>query len=278
MAPVDLHPAAVEEGDEHEPSLERQALQVPFDIVAADHVEHDVHAALGRDPRHLDGEILLPVFDDLIGTDAAAKRGLLRVAHRRDDARPECLRQLDGREPDPARAAMHEQRFALAQVSALEYVVPYGEIIFRQACCFKQRQAARQRQAVGGRRRAILRVATTRGKRTDGIADAPWFGTLAQRDDRSRDFEPEDGGCVGRRRIMAGALHAIGAVDASVGDANQHLASPGCRHLGLRDSQHVRRSRLARQDIVHRGRQLHGGARRDRALFGRTIVARCSPV
>ena len=58
VAPVDLGAAALQEGDEHEPAVERQALQVLLDVVAADDVEHEIDAALPRDVRDLGDEVL----------------------------------------------------------------------------------------------------------------------------------------------------------------------------------------------------------------------------
>ena len=63
----------------HEPAFERQALQVLLDVVAADHVEDDVDAALAGDPRDLGDEVLRPVVDRVIG---AERRGRTRPCRR----------------------------------------------------------------------------------------------------------------------------------------------------------------------------------------------------
>ena len=129
----------MQERDDHQPAFERETLQVLLDVIAADHVEHDVDAALGGYPGDLDGEILFPIIDRVIGADVAAIRSLVRVADGRDHGRSKRLRELYRAKPDPARAAMHEERLALFQAAALEHVVPHGEIIFGQARRFQRR-------------------------------------------------------------------------------------------------------------------------------------------
>ena len=93
-----------------EPAFEREALQVLLDVVAADHVEHDVDAALAGDARDLGDEILRPVVDRVIGAERAAERGLVVAADGRDHRRAESLRELDRGEADAARAAVDQHR------------------------------------------------------------------------------------------------------------------------------------------------------------------------
>ena len=243
----------MQERDDHQPAFERETLQVLLDVIAADDVEHDVDAALGRYPGDLGREISFSIVDRVISADVAAIRGLVRVADGRDDRRPECLRQLYRAESDAARAAVHEERLALLQPAALEHVVPHGEIVFGQARRFQHRQSARQWQAVRGRRGAVLRVAATRRQCAHDITDAPRIDVLAQRDDRPGDFEPDDRRRIRWRRIASRALQTVGTIDTCVGDANQDVASLGRGHLRFRDSQHFRRSGLAGSDKAHDG-------------------------
>ena len=49
----------LQESDLHQAAIERQAAQVARDVVAADHVEDHVDAAVAGEPRHLGHEILL---------------------------------------------------------------------------------------------------------------------------------------------------------------------------------------------------------------------------
>ena len=82
---------------------------------------------------------------------------------------------------------------------------------------------------------------------------------LAQRDDGAGDLEADDGRRIGRRRIRAGALQAVGPVDAGVTHLDQHLAALRLRHRTFGDAEHVRWSRLAGSDVTHGGRKRHVG-------------------
>ncbi len=127
MAPVGLHLAAAQEGDDDEAALEREAAEILLDVVAADHVEDDVDAALAGDPRDLGDEVLRPVVDRMSGADRPAERRLVVAARGRDHRRAELLRDLDRRQPDTARAAVDQHGLAGAQPPAVEEIVPDGE-------------------------------------------------------------------------------------------------------------------------------------------------------
>ena len=81
----------------HQPSFEREAAQVLLDVVAADHVEHDVDAALAGDARDLGDEVLRPVVDRVIGAERAAERGLVVAADRREHRCAEMLARAGSR-------------------------------------------------------------------------------------------------------------------------------------------------------------------------------------
>src|SRR5207249_4501201 len=72
-APVDFHAAAVQEGDDDKAPFERETLQILLDVIAADHVEHDVGAAVGGDACDFGDEILRPVVDRMGGAHRDAK-------------------------------------------------------------------------------------------------------------------------------------------------------------------------------------------------------------
>jgi hypothetical protein len=55
--------------DDRHPALQRQALQILLDVIAADDIEDDVDAALGGDRGDFGGEVLLPVVDRMVGAD-----------------------------------------------------------------------------------------------------------------------------------------------------------------------------------------------------------------
>ena len=79
---------AAEHRDLHEPSIHRQHVQVPRQVVAADHVEDDVDASAAG--RFADGrdEVGLAVVDGALGAQAFAGGALLRRSGRGEHARP----------------------------------------------------------------------------------------------------------------------------------------------------------------------------------------------
>ncbi len=168
MPPVDLDAAAAQERDDDEPSLEREAAEIALDVVAADDVEHEVDAALARDAGHLRDKILLPVVDRVVGPERAAERRLLVVADRRDHRGVDLLCELDRGHADAARPAVDEDGLPALQSTAVEQVVPDGEVRLGQARGLELGQALRHRQAEAGRGRAIVGVAAARGQRADG--------------------------------------------------------------------------------------------------------------
>src|SRR5262249_15135240 len=95
---------------------------VALDVVAADHVEDDVGAlAVGRGLRRGD-EIFAPIVNGDVGTKAAAGIAFFRRAGGGDDARAQCLGELDRGGADSRRAATDQQRLAGLQPPALEGV------------------------------------------------------------------------------------------------------------------------------------------------------------
>ncbi len=272
--PVDLGLAAVQERDDHEPALDREAAQVLRDVVAAHHVEHQLDAALAGDRRDLGHEVAGPVVDRVIRADSPAERRLVVAADRRDHLRAERLRVLDRRVADAARAAVDQDRLARGELSPLEHVVPDGERVLRQARRLEQRQALRRRQAVPRRRDAVLRVAAAGRERADLVADAPRRDVRTDCGDRARDLESDDRRRAGRRRIVAQALDAIGAVDPGVADADQHVAGARLRHRSFGHAEHVGGAGLAHRDVAHgRGQGRHGAIMRDGGEAGRRASA-----
>jgi hypothetical protein len=77
----------------------------------ADHVEDHVDAAVVRQRLDDLDEILGLVVDRTLGAERLACPAFVRRAGRREHAETERMRDLDGRHADPARAALHQQRF-----------------------------------------------------------------------------------------------------------------------------------------------------------------------
>jgi hypothetical protein len=86
---------------------QREAAEVLLDVIAADHVEHEVDTALAGDPRDLGDEILRAVVDRVLRAERAAIGCLVVAADRREHGRVVLPGELDRGEADAARAAVH---------------------------------------------------------------------------------------------------------------------------------------------------------------------------
>src|SRR5689334_19876495 len=99
------------------------------------------------------------------------------------------MRELDRRRPDTARSTVHEERLALLQTSALEDVGPDREIGFRNRGRVDEIHPAWNLKALRRRRDAVLGVAAARDERADRVACLPLADAVADRLDRSGDFQ-----------------------------------------------------------------------------------------
>ena len=169
------------------------------------------------------------------------------VANTRDPAR---ARQLNRRRADPARPAVHEERLPGLQPSAREDVRPHGEERFRDGGRRDDIEPPRHRQALRGRRDAILGVAAPCDERADLVAHAPIAHLGAPLFDRPRHFEAGNVGRAGRRRISPETLEDVGPIDARGGDLDQHLAVGGDRCGPLRRRPAPRDRRASRISIA----------------------------
>src|SRR6266545_5963654 len=131
--PVDLHgrDLAAGEADHQQPALGGEAAQRVGEPVAADRVEHDVHAAPV-------GEVLRRVLesrdvDRLVGARLPGRLPLL--LRRRDGDHPgaERLRQLDPRGAHATRRAVHQYGLAGLQPATAYQGELDGEVVHRQA-------------------------------------------------------------------------------------------------------------------------------------------------
>src|SRR5438067_7044282 len=127
MRQIERHLAALQKGDLHQPSLDRQRAQILLDIGAADHVEDHVDPPALR--RLLDDccEILLAIIDRPLGAELDADGAFLRTAGGRENPRAKRTGELDRGRADAARPAMHEKTLAGREVAAIEHIAPYGE-------------------------------------------------------------------------------------------------------------------------------------------------------
>jgi hypothetical protein len=145
-----------------------EAGEVARQIVAADHVEHDIDAAAAGDALHLLDEILRPVVDRVRGADLERAGAFLVRAGGDDHGQAEQLAEQDRRRADAAGAAVDQHRLARPRIAALEQVGPDGEEGLGQRRRFDHLSAARHGQALARRRGAIFGIAAAGDERADG--------------------------------------------------------------------------------------------------------------
>ena len=225
------------------------AREIALDIVAADHVEHDIDAApAGRVLHHLD-EILVLVVDAAGGAQRLAGVAFLGGCRR--------WRRSAGRrtrwaswiavvpmplEPPwistPSPAASRPRSNTLCQ-TVKKVSGSAAASTMREALAAPAGIAARARRSKSHSRRRVTSAHTASPtlKRSDAEPD---------RDDPARDFEAGNVGRARRRRVLALALQDVGAVDARRLDRDQHLARARDRHRPLGQVQHLGPARARR--------------------------------
>ena len=85
----------------------------------------------------------------------------------------------------------------------------------------------------------LLRVAAARQQRHGAIARPPALDTVRDLDDLARALEPQDRRRTRRRRIVALALHQVGAVHAGGRDLQTHGARLESGRRGLPQAHHA---------------------------------------
>jgi hypothetical protein len=109
LAKLILGLRALEEGDLAPAAVDRQALEIAVDVVAADHVEDQVDAlAAGLSLDHFD-EVLGLIIDRNGRAQLSAFRAFIGGPGGCENARAEAAGELDGGGADAARSAMHQK-------------------------------------------------------------------------------------------------------------------------------------------------------------------------
>jgi hypothetical protein len=151
---VDLGARAALDGDRHVPALLGEAIEVAGQIVAADHVEHDLDSAAAGDALHLLGEVVSAVVDRMGGAELNRTGAFFVGAAGDEDFEPEEAAERDRHGADAARAAVHECALPFASEGAFEQVRPDRKERFRHRCGLDHRKRFRDGQALAGGRDA----------------------------------------------------------------------------------------------------------------------------
>src|SRR3954464_8511981 len=270
LVDVELGLVAAQEGDEHEPTVVGEALELLRHVVAADHVENYVDALASGGGLDLGREVLRLVVDRLVGAEPLAGSAFLIGPSGREHAVARGLRHLDGAHADARGAALHEERLARREARAVVDIAPDGEEGFGERGRFGERPALRHRQRGHLRRDAILGVAAALHERADRIA---WFMDFYGRtygNPLARHLEARQIRRIGGHRVVSAALQDVWAVHASGGDLDQdlarlrrrHRAHDGLEHFGAAGLRDLDGAHLFRNHLCH-----HNGMAQFRVEF-----------
>ena len=228
-----------------------QAFEVARDVIARDHIEHQVDALATGDPRHFGDEIGRLVVNRMRRTQFARRCAFCLAPAGYDDPQAEQAAKADRHGADAAGAAVDQDRLALARPAALKDIVPDGKQRFGQRRRLSQGKPGRDRQAVTRVGQAIFAVTAARYQRADLLAVEQPCVPFSRRHDSAGNFEAGDRRGASRRWITSHTLRDIGPVDPGEGDFHQHLASPRARHGQALRAQNFWAARRIEADCRH---------------------------
>ena len=171
--PVNLGFRRLQKCNLHQPTVNRQGLEIALHIVAADHVQNDVHALLRGCCQGFIDKVLGPVIDSHIRTGFQTSLNFVCVADGTQNTRAKSLGQLNRRQAYAGRSAVHQECFARLHTTALKHIRPDGEIVFRQRGGLQQAQTFGHRQNLALRYGHVLGIRAAVGQAADCIANAP---------------------------------------------------------------------------------------------------------
>src|SRR5882762_3922488 len=248
---VERRLAAAQEGDDDDAAVVGEALQLAVDVVAPDHIEDHIDTLAAGRFLHRGDEILGPVVYGAVGAELHTGRALLRAARSREHLVTEGFHDLNRGDPDSGGPSLHEEGLAGLDPGAIEDVAPHCEEGFGERGGLDRGHAFRDRQALWSGRGAVLGVAAALNERGHRVADAPSRDAFADDFDGARELQARNVGSAWRHRIVAGALHGVGAIDAGADDLDEDFALLRPRDGARADSQHLRSSRLGDLDRAH---------------------------
>ena len=251
-AEVGLGGRAAHQSDQHQAALGGERVQVRVEVVAADDVEDHVDAvAAGA----LFDDFLEGVFVVVDGDVCAEPFGVLALvvaAGGDPDFRADQGGDLDGGDADAAAAGVDQD--ALAGLGAAEGadrgvggeedLGDRGGLVPGEGFGDVHRQGLVQRGDLG--------VAAPAGESVDAVAELEAAHAVAEADHFAGQFEAEDGGTAGQRRVAAEALEDVGAVERGRMHAQQQFLVARNRVGNFRELERVGRLAVARDhDRLH---------------------------
>src|SRR5206468_7602701 len=173
--------------------------EVAGEIIAANHVDDDVHAAAAGKAVDLLDEVLGRVIDRRRGAELERPGAFFIAATGNDYVQPEQPAERDRHRPDAAGPAVDEYPVAVGGKAALEQIDPDGEQGLGHRRGFDGRECGGDRKAGAHRCDAIFGIAAAADQSADLLTNQR-VRARARGDHLAGDFEPEDVGCTWRRR------------------------------------------------------------------------------
>ena len=225
---VERHRRAGHRADLHDAPVDAQAGDVAGQVVAADHVEHHVHAGTASGRLHRFGEVLRGVVDDHVRAERLA-HGVLggRRGHR--DARTHRFGDLDGRRAHPRRSGVHQRPAARGEPALAHQGVPCGDehLTERAGCTEPERFGHAHRLAL--MHRHPFGVPAASHDAHEGVADGVLGDSPADGGDPARELQTRYLEIAGRTRIEASALQQVGTVERRGDHVHEDLVGPAHR-------------------------------------------------
>ena len=152
----DLRPLAAGEADREQSPVARQRAGGVLGERATDGVVEQVDAPAVGELAERGRERPVAVVDRRVGTELAAERGALVVAHDRDHAGAERAAELDRGDPAAAGGTEHGQPVALGELTPVDEADPPGEVRDPEPGRLGVGEAVGNGERAVGRRQALL--------------------------------------------------------------------------------------------------------------------------
>src|SRR3569833_2047766 len=160
---------AAQQSNNDNSAIVRLAADFAHDVFPGDHIQNHINAPACRGLLNDLHKIFVAVIEAPLRSKLFACAAFLIQTSRRKIPMTESSGELIGGYADAGSSALHQQRLPLAQLSAVEYVAPYGKVRLGQGRAFDGAKHFRQRQALRQGGGAIFCVSATLHQRANHV-------------------------------------------------------------------------------------------------------------
>src|SRR3569832_2175267 len=220
-------------------AIVRQAADFAHDVIPGDPIQNHINAPACRGLLNDLHKIFVAVIDAPLRSKLFACAAFLIRTCSRKNPMTESSGELNGGYADAGSSALHQQRLPLAQLSAVEYVAPYGKVRLGQGRAFDGAKPFRQRQALRQGGGAIFCVSATLPQRANHVPLLTAAFCQSAIIMLTCHFQSWLVGRAGRYGIIAGALKLVRPVHSGSMHLDQNFASLERRQRTLTQLQHL---------------------------------------